>query len=167
MLREIITFPDPRLKQQAREIQEPDQKIQNLAQDMAETMYENQGIGLAAPQVGELLSLITVDISGPENRDSLLVLLNPRIVQFEGRTQTEEACLSLPSFKTYVQRAQQLTVQGLDLEGKGVELEADGLLAICLQHEIDHLKGITLVEHASVLKRSMYQKKVKKWAQTA
>lgn len=167
MLREIITFPDPRLRQQVQKIQEPNQELRNLAQDMAETMYENQGIGLAAPQVGEPLSLITVDISGPETRDSLLVLFNPKIVHLQGRTQSEEACLSLPAFKTNVQRAQQITVQGLDLQGKELEIQAEDLLAICLQHEIDHLHGITLVDHASVLKRSMYQKKAKKWVQTA
>ncbi|MFP4214034.1 MAG: peptide deformylase [Desulfohalobiaceae bacterium] len=167
MLREIITFPDPRLNQQVQDIQTVDQDIQALARDMQETMYENQGIGLAAPQVGELLSLVTVDISGPETRDSLLVLLNPRIVHLQGKTQTEEACLSLPAFKTNVQRAQEITVQALDLEGRELEMQAEGLLAICLQHEIDHLQGITLVDHASTLKRSMYQKKARKWAQTA
>ncbi|MFW5992741.1 MAG: peptide deformylase [Desulfohalobiaceae bacterium] len=167
MLREIITFPDPRLRQKVQKIQEPNQEIRDLAHDMAETMYENQGIGLAAPQVGEVLGLITVDISGPETRDSLLVMLNPRIVHLQGSTQSEEACLSLPAFKTNVRRAQQITVQGLDLQGKELEIQAEDLLAICLQHEIDHLHGITLLDHASVLKRSMYQKKVKKWVQTA
>ena len=164
MLHEILVYPDPRLKQQAQAIDRVDKKIQQLARDMAETMYENKGIGLAAPQVGELVSLITVDISGPEKQESLLTVLNPTIVSTQGKKQSEEACLSLPAFKTNVARAEQIRVQGLDLQGKKLDLHAQGLLAICLQHEIDHLQGVVLVDYASTLKRGMYTKKAKKWA---
>ncbi len=166
MLREIITYPDPRLEKKVLEIQTLDKRVKHLARDMTETMYENYGIGLAAPQVGELMSLITVDISGPENQDSLLVLANPKITHSQGRVQSEEACLSLPAFKVNVPRAEKITLRGWDLQGQEVELQAEGLLAICLQHEIDHLHGVVLVDYASVLKRSLYQKKAKKWAQT-
>ncbi len=162
MVLEIKTYPDPVLKAQAEPIDAITEDVRALASNMAETMYENNGIGLAAPQVGQSCRLITVDISGPENRNDLRVVLNPCIAVREGQTELEEGCLSLPGFKTRVPRAEKVTLTGQDLEGQDIEIEAEGLLAVCLQHELDHLEGMVLLDHASRLKRAMYQKKIKK-----
>jgi peptide deformylase len=134
---------------------------------MAQVMYDNQGIGLAAPQVGHSLRLITVDVSGPEQRTELMTLVNPEIQWREGETEMEEGCLSIPEFKIRIKRAAKVRVQGLDLNGQAQDLEADGLLAVCLQHEIDHLQGKVILDYASRLKRSMYDKKVSKWRKTS
>ena len=162
MVREIKTYPDPALEAKAEPIESITDDVKALANDMAETMYENNGIGLAAPQVGQSCRLIIVDISGPEHREDLKVVLNPRIDFKEGQTEIEEGCLSLPGFKTKVTRADKVTLTGLDLEGQEVSIQAEGLLAVCLQHELDHLEGTVLLDHASRLKRSMYRKKMKK-----
>jgi peptide deformylase len=130
---------------------------------MIQTMYEKQGIGLAAPQVGHSCRLITVDVSGPESRTELNVLINPVIEEQEGETEFEEGCLSLPEFHTKTKRSTHVIVSGLDLKGQTQKIEAQGLLAICLQHELDHLQGTLLLDHAGRLKRSMYDKKVRKW----
>jgi peptide deformylase len=162
MVREIKTYPDPVLAARTEPVEDITDEIRELAQDMAETMYENNGIGLAAPQVGQTCRIITVDTSGPENRDDLLVVLNPVITSAEGQIQYEEGCLSLPGFKSKIQRAEKVVLNGLDLEGQEISIEADGLLAVCLQHEVDHLEGTVLLDRSSRLKRSMYQKKIKK-----
>jgi peptide deformylase len=139
-----------------------DATIQDLARDMTETMYQNKGIGLAAPQVGEACRLITVDITGPEEQNGLIVLINPTIVSGSGETETEEGCLSLPGFKGTVSRYAEVVVKGLDSQGQEQTVEADGLLAVCLQHEIDHLEGCLLLDRVSRLKRKMYERKAKK-----
>ena len=162
MVREIKTYPDPVLEAKAEPIETITDDVKVLAKDMAETMYENNGIGLAAPQVGRSCRLIIVDISGPEHRQDLKVVLNPCIDFKDGQAEIEEGCLSLPGFKTKVTRAEKVTLTGLDLEGQEISIQAEGLLAVCLQHELDHLEGTVLLDHTSWLKRSMYCKKMKK-----
>ena len=159
----ICTYPDPVLARRAEPVAEISEEVRQLASDMVETMYANQGIGLAAPQVGKSWRLITVDISGPENQIELVTLVNPEIQWRDGETETEEGCLSVPEFRSKVQRAAKVRVTGQDLDGNAVDMEADGLLAVCLQHEIDHLEGTIILDHVSRLKRSMYTKKVSKW----
>lgn len=161
MIREIYTYPHWVLNTQTQKIQECNKDIINLARDMQETMYYNNGIGLAVPQVGETCQIITVDVENTQN--GLITLINPRILEKRGSVESEEACLSLPGFKLKVNRAEEVLVAGLDLEERKKEMHASGLLAICLQHEIDHLNGKTLLDHASKLKRNMYEKKIQKW----
>lgn len=166
MARQLVTYPNEVLCENARPVQNVDDYIKELADDMAHVMYENRGIGLAAPQVGEGLRLITVDISGPDKKEELMVLVNPEIVEEEGETESEEGCLSVIGYKTYVKRAEKVRVKATDLEGKPVDIEADDLLAICLQHEIDHLDGILFIDRISRLKRKFYDKKITKWLKT-
>lgn len=163
MIREILTYPDDVLAGKARVIEEITPEIRELIEDMVETMYEGDGVGLAAPQVGETIRLITVDPSGPKVRDQLMVLVNPEIVSCEGTVTSDEGCLSVPGFNCKVKRHEKVTVKGLDPEGKEVCVEADDFLAIVLQHELDHLEGRIILDHAGRLKRSMYEKKLKKW----
>ncbi len=163
MILDIKTYPHPVLLRQAEPVRDITQEVQTLAQDMVETMYEKQGIGLAAPQVGHSCRLITVDISGPDSRSDLNILINPQIEDREGETEHEEGCLSLPEFTGKTKRSTRVIVRGLDLEGQDKRIEAEGLLAICLQHEIDHLQGTLLLDRSGRLKRSMYEKKVRKW----
>lgn len=163
MKREILVYPDPRLAQKSEAIQEVTPEIRKLADDMVETMYEGDGIGLAAPQVGECRRLITVDITGPSLREDLRVILNPEIVSAEGEVDSEEGCLSVRELRAKVKRAEKVRVKGMDLDGNPVDIDADGILAICLQHEIDHLNGTLFIDRLSRLKRSFYDKKVKKW----
>ncbi len=163
MKREIRIYPDPVLQQKCEPVQQITGEIEGLARDMVETMYEDDGIGLAASQVGESPSLITVDVTGPQRRQELLVMLNPRIVFREGEMVQEEGCLSLPEFKSPIRRSEKVSVDWLDLEGNSRRTDAEGLLAACLQHEIDHLNGILLLDRVSWLKRSMYVKKMKKY----
>lgn len=163
MVLEILKYPNPILTQKAKEIEEITPEIRKLAEDMAETMYEKRGIGLAAPQVGECCRLIAVDVSGPEERAELMFLVNPVIVSREGEIEDEEGCLSVVQFRAKVKRAEKVVVKAKDLDGKEVEVPADGLLAVCLQHEIDHLDGVLFIDRISRLKRALYDGKVKKW----
>ncbi len=140
-----------------------DDHIRELSKDMTRIMYENRGIGLAAPQVGESLRLITVDISGPDKRESLMVLVNPEILESHGECDSEEGCLSVVGYQSVIKRAEKVRVRAKDLEGKEVVLEADGLLATCLQHEIDHLEGVLFIDRISRLKRKFYDKKLARW----
>jgi peptide deformylase len=158
----ILRFPDPRLKKVAARVVNIDDGISRLARDMAETMYEAPGIGLAATQVDVHLRLIVVDAS--ETRDQLLVLINPEIVAQEGSQKCEEGCLSVPGIYDRVERAEQVVVRYLDLEGREQTVEASGLLAVCLQHEIDHLQGRVFVEHLSQLKQLRIRNKLAKQA---
>lgn len=162
MVKEIKVFPDPVLYRKNENIDRITEAIRDLARDMTETMYEKGGIGLAAPQVGENCQLITVDVSGPQRREDLLVMVNPEIVTTSGDVESEEGCLSLPDFKGTVPRAEEITVSWRDLDGGIRELRASGLLACCLQHEIDHLRGMLLVDQVGRLKRNMYEKKMRK-----
>jgi len=159
----IITYPNEILARKSEPVQAIDEDLKKLAQDMVETMYENKGIGLAAPQVGKNLRLITVDISGPEKREDLMILVNPEIVEKEGEVEGEEGCLSVIGYRARVKRAARVKVKAKNLEGEDIELEAEELLAICLQHEIDHLDGILFIDRISRLKRNLYDKRLQKW----
>lgn len=155
----IRTYPDPVLKEECPPVEAVTQDIRRLLDDMAETMYLNSGIGLAAPQVGKKLRLIVVDVQRGEQGDTLLKLVNPRILNKEGRTKSEEGCLSCPDLLVDVSRFERVTVEALLPDGRETTIEAEGLLAICLQHEIDHLNGVLLVDRLSSLRRSLYRKK--------
>lgn len=164
MKRDLRVYPDPVLAEQAKDISEITPELKQLAEDMAETMYANEGIGLAAPQVGESCRLVVVDITGPDKREDLRILVNPVISRRSDDTvESEEGCLSVAGYRAKVKRAAEVTVEATDLEGNPVTIEADELLAICLQHELDHLEGTLFIDHISRLKRTMYDKKVKKW----
>lgn len=156
----ILRFPDPRLHKVAAPIATIDDGIRRLAQDMAETMYEAPGIGLAATQVDVHQQLIVIDTS--ETRDALLVLINPEILAREGAQVGEEGCLSVPGIYDKVERAERVTVRYLDLDGQTQTLSADGLLAVCIQHEIDHLNGKVFVDHLSQLKQTRIRSKLAK-----
>lgn len=161
---EILTYPNPLLATNARDIPEVTDAIRKLAQDMAQVMYTNEGIGLAAPQVGQLVRLIVVDVTGPQERKKLFSLVNPVVhIISDELTEYEEGCLSVPHFRTNISRPGNVMVSALDLSGAPVEIEAEGLLAVCLQHEIDHLNGTLILDHTSRFKRSLYERKVKKW----
>ncbi len=158
----ILHYPDPRLHQVSEPVTEVDASIVQLASDMAETMYAAPGIGLAAPQVGVLKRIIVVDIS--KDKDQLMVLINPEIIKKEGQVEYEEGCLSVPGIYELLvnKRAERIRVRALGVDGKRFELEADDLLAICLQHEIDHLDGKLFVDYLSELKRTRIRNKLKK-----
>ena len=156
----ILRYPDPRLKKVAAPIEKVDESIRKLARDMAETMYEAPGIGLAATQVDVHRQLIVMDIS--ETRDELLVLVNPVLVESDGVQVCEEGCLSVPGIYDKVERAEHVVVNYLDLAGMTQTISADGILAVCLQHEMDHLLGRVFVEHLSALKQARIKAKLAK-----
>ena len=159
-IRNILHFPDPRLRQIAAPVDTVDDEIRQVVDDMAETMYDAPGIGLAATQIDMHKRVIVIDIS-PE-RDSLLVLINPEITAGEGKQTLEEGCLSVPGIYEKVTRFEKITVRALDRDGKPFELEADELLAVCIQHEIDHLDGKVFVDYLSPLKQQRIDKKLQK-----
>jgi peptide deformylase len=156
----ILRFPDPRLKKIAAPVLRVDENIRRLARDMAETMYEAPGIGLAATQVDVHKQVIVIDAS--ETRDQLLVLVNPELVESDGVQMGEEGCLSVPGIYDKVERAEHVVVRYLDLNGQSQTVSAEGLLAVCLQHEIDHLQGRVFVEHLSTLKQMRIKSKMLK-----
>lgn len=158
----ILRYPDPRLKTIAAPIDKIDDGIRRLARDMAETMYEAPGIGLAATQVDVHKRLIVIDAS--ETRDGLLVLINPELIERDGVQVCEEGCLSVPGIYDKVERAERVVVRYLDLDGQEQTISADGLLAVCLQHEMDHLVGKVFVEHLSMLKQMRIKNKLAKQA---
>ncbi len=159
-LLKILHYPDKRLHTVARPVEVVDDAIRQLAADMAETMYAAPGIGLAATQVDRHIQMIVVDVSA--KRDDLRVFINPEIVEAEGEAVNEEGCLSVPGIYDKVKRAQRIKVRALNLQGEPFELEADGLLGVCIQHEIDHLKGKVFVEYLSRLKQDRIKQKLKK-----
>lgn len=161
-LLEIRKYPDEVLKKKANPITEINGDLQKLIDDMIETMYKANGIGLAAPQVGVLKRLIVVDTSPRENGQSLIVLINPQIIYDEGDILSEEGCLSLPGFITRLNRKDKVIVRGLDRRGKELEIEASGLLSRAVQHEIDHLDGTLLIDRISALKRELFRRKYQK-----
>jgi peptide deformylase len=162
--REVLQFPDPRLKRASEPVEEIDDATRELASDMLEVMYDEPGIGLAAPQVGEPIRLIVVDTEWTEDGADRapLVLVNPEILESEGTIVWTEGCLSVPDFQAEVERSQKVRVRGLDLDGNEVTEDAEDLRAVCFQHEIDHLDGILFIDRISRLKRSLYVKKRKK-----
>ncbi len=154
----ILNYPDPRLHKVAKPILKVDDEIRQLVKDMAETMYAAPGIGLAATQVDRHIQLIVIDTSKEQN--DLLVLVNPNIIAKSGEQEHEEGCLSVPGVYETVTRAEAITVEALDQHGKKFKLNADGLLAVCIQHEMDHLQGKVFVEYLSPLKRNRIKTKM-------
>lgn len=163
MILDICKWPDDVLAMKAERIEEVTPELQELIDNMIETMYESDGVGLAAPQVGESIRLIVVDQTGPKIRGDLRVIVNPEIIECDGEVDSEEGCLSCPELNISVKRKQRVKVVGLDRDGNEVVIESDGFLAIVLQHEIDHLNGITLADQVGRLKKAMYRKKAMKW----
>ncbi len=157
---DILTFPNPRLRNVAKPVAQVDDRIRRYIDDMFETMYAAPGIGLAAIQVDIPLRLVVIDIS--DNQDQPLCLINPEILWREGEEQMDEGCLSVPGFYEPVIRAERLRVRALDRDGQPFELETGGLLAVCIQHEIDHLDGKLFVDYLSSLKRQRIRKKLEK-----
>ena len=159
----ILTYPDNILRQPTNELDNIDGEVQKMIDQMAATMYDAPGVGLAAIQVGWNKSVLIYDVSPSEQGRSLQVLINPRIVGHEGELLSEnEGCLSVPEFRADVKRFASIIVEGVDREGSPVKLEAEGMLAIVLQHEIDHLKGKLFIDHISALKRQLYTRRMKK-----
>jgi peptide deformylase len=163
-LRHVLQFPDPRLKEVSEPISEVTDEIRELARDMCDVMYDEPGIGLAAPQLGEAIRMIVVDTEWTEEdaERNPLVLINPEIVERDGKVTWNEGCLSVPDFTADVERAARVKLRALDLDRKPVEIDAEELQAVCFQHEIDHLDGILFIDRISRLKRSLYVKKRKK-----
>jgi peptide deformylase len=158
----VLRYPDPRLHKKAAAVTLVDNSVRRLAADMLETMYAAPGIGLAATQVDVHKQLIVIDVS--EDKSSPIVLINPEIVSREGDMEGEEGCLSVPGIYETVKRAEHVSVRALDLGGKAIEFEADGLLSVCVQHEIDHLLGKVFVEYLSQLKQTRIKTRLAKQA---
>ena len=159
---EILHFPDPILKQKTRPVQKIDPSFQQLVQDMVETMYAAPGVGLAAPQVGHPLRLAVIDVTPANQPKNLLILINPEIVATEGECTWDEGCLSLPECNGEVKRSKKVVVRYQNLRGQTEEVVGEDLLAIALQHEIDHLNGVLIIDHFSPLKRRLIKKKFQK-----
>jgi peptide deformylase len=157
---DILNYPDPRLHTVAKPVKGVDTKLLRLIDDMAETMYAAPGIGLAATQVNQHIQLIVMDIS--ETKDDLLVFINPQITEKDGEQVYEEGCLSVPGIYENVTRAEHITVKALGKDGKEFSLKADGLLSVCIQHEMDHLLGKVFVDYLSPLKRNRIKTKMVK-----
>lgn len=159
-LLEILHFPDPRLRIQAKPVKQVDENISKIVDDLFETMYEAPGIGLAATQVNIHLRIIVIDLSAEKNQP--LCLINPLILNSEGVTCTEEGCLSVPGIFESVERAEQITVQALNQQGESYTLTTENLLSVCIQHEMDHLQGKLFVDYLSLIKRERIRKKLLK-----
>lgn len=174
----ILTFPDPRLREVAKPVTEFGPKLKKFTQDMMDTMYDANGIGLAAPQVGELIRLLVID-TRPRDEESRrykleemgdlerevaqpLVLINPEIIRGEGKTTFDEGCLSVPGYFETVERFMVVEVKAFDVNGKEFRLKTDGLLAICIQHEMDHLEGTLFIDHLSFIKGNKIKNQIKK-----
>jgi len=163
--RTIRTYPDPVLRNKTARVEKIDGSLDRLIQDMIETMHAAPGVGLAANQVGVPLQLAVIDLSGRENveqRHPLFVIINPEILSLEGSIVEEEGCLSIPDYSEKVKRAAKVKVRAQDRTGKPFEIEAEGLLAKALQHEIDHLNGLLFVDRLSPLKKSIFKRRFKK-----
>ena len=158
----ICTYPEEILRQPAEPVTDIDEEVVRLVDHMAETMYSAPGIGLAATQVGVAKQVLVADIAARKPESELIVLINPEIVAAEGEVFFEEGCLSVPDYQAEVKRHEKITVRGLNLEGEEVEIEAEGLLAIVLQHEIDHLNGLLFIDRLSRLKRDLYKRRLRK-----
>ncbi len=157
---EVLHFPDPRLRKKAVPVKNIDQGIKTLANDMLETMYDEGGIGLAATQVNVQKRVVVIDLSEQHNQP--MYLINPEILTKDGVEQMQEGCLSVPGYYDLVERAERVKFRYLDLDGQQQEIETDGLLAVCIQHEIDHLDGKLFIDYLSPLKRQRLRKKLEK-----
>ena len=157
---DILHFPDPRLRRRAEPVNVVDHDVRRLIDDMLETMYDAPGIGLSAPQVNIAKRVVTIDLS--KDRSAPLCLVNPEIRSVSGETETEEGCLSVPGVYEIVKRPERVRICALDRDGRSREIEAEGVLAVCIQHEIDHLDGRLFVDHLSRLKRQRIRKRAEK-----
>jgi len=169
-IRDIRIYPDPVLRAKSVRVGAIDDKVKRLIEDMIETMHAAPGVGLAANQVGVSLQLAVIDLSGQEDearRYPLLVLINPEMLSSEGSVADEEGCLSIPEYTETVKRAAKVKVRALDRSGKPFELEAQGLLAKALQHELDHLNGLLLIDRLSPLKKSIFKRRYRKASASA
>ena len=162
---EILSFPDDRLRTQAKKVKQVDNKVRQLLDDMLETMYDAPGIGLAATQVDVHQRIVVIDVS--KEKDQPLCLINPEIIEKDGEEECEEGCLSVPGIYETVRRADHIKVRALDRDGNEFELEAGDLLAVCIQHELDHLDGKLFVDYLSPLKRQRIRKKLEKQKKAA
>ncbi len=163
-IQKIVQYPDPVLRNQTEKITIFDKDLATLAQDMADTMFDAPGVGLAAPQIGKSIKLIVIDTTvNKEGEKQYMAMVNPEIIAHEGTQVDEEGCLSIPELTSNVARFQSITVSYRNLQGEAHEISAENRLAVILQHEIDHLNGILFLDHLSHLKRTLYKKKVKKW----
>lgn len=165
MIRTILTYPDPELKKKSAPVAIITDAVRELARDMAETMYNAPGVGLAAPQVGVHQRVIVIDISASDEPQDLIIAINPVIVHAEGQAYEEEGCLSVPKYAANVRRHASVVVKALDLDGTEKTWHAEELLAIAFQHEIDHLDGILFIDHLSPLKRDLFQRRARKMAE--
>lgn len=157
---EVLHFPDPRLRKKALPVETIDDSIKKLASDMLETMYAEGGIGLAATQINVQKRVVVIDLS--EQRNEPIYLINPEIISTEGVEQMQEGCLSVPDFYEMVERAEKVRFRYLNLDGETIEVNAEGLLAVCIQHEIDHLNGKLFIDYLSPLKQQRLRKKLEK-----
>jgi peptide deformylase len=162
MIHPIVKYGDPVLEAPAKPVEKFDEEFKTLVNDMFESMYAAQGVGLAAPQIGLSIRLAVIDVTNGKNPEAKLVLANPEIIHAEGEQREEEGCLSIPGFRGFVARPQYVTVRALDLEGKPFEMRGERLLARAFCHEIDHLNGILFINHLSLLKRDMIKRKIRK-----
>jgi len=161
-IRQVLSYPDKRLRVRARPVEKVDAAIRRLIDDLAETMYAEPGIGLAAPQLGEALRIFVIDLASPKGGE-LQVFVNPRIVRAEGEIVWKEGCLSFPGISEEVTRAMSVRVEALDRDGKPFSLDATELLAVAIQHESDHLDGKLLIDRVSFLKKRMIRRQMAKW----
>jgi peptide deformylase len=159
-LLQILAYPDPRLRKVAAPVAAVTAEVERLIRDMAQTMYAAPGVGLAATQVDVHKRVVVIDVS--DTRDQLLVFVNPQILAADGESEVEEGCLSVPGYYDRVRRAERVRVRALDAKGEPFELEADGMLAVCIQHEMEHLEGRIFVDHLSPLKQSRLAARLRK-----
>jgi len=164
-IRTILHYPDKRLRNPGAKIEKVTPEIQQLVDDMAETMYAAPGVGLAATQIGEPYQLFVVDVAEQDQPSDLKVFINPEILERHDEVTWTEGCLSFPGITEDVDRAARVRVRALDREGKPFELEAEGLLAVAIQHEFDHLQGVLMIDHLGPLKKRMVDRKMKKRAE--
>ena len=164
MILPILKYGKPELKRVSDPVNAFNGDLEALARNMVETMYSAPGIGLAAPQVGLNIRLATVDLSVGEDEKQLITICNPEIVSVEGEQKSEEGCLSIPEFTDTIVRPKKMVVRGQSIHGEEMVIEADGLLARCFSHEIDHLNGILFIDHLSPLKRNLIRNKIRKLA---
>jgi peptide deformylase len=164
MLRTILHYPDPRLREKAKPVAEVTPEIKKLTEDMAETMYAAPGVGLAATQIGEPYRIFVIDTANDDEPSQLRVFINPEILERHDAITWEEGCLSFPGITEEIDRAAKVKVRALDENGKPFELEAEGLLAVAVQHEYDHLDGVLMIDHMGMLKKRIVDRKMRKRA---
>ena len=164
MILPILKYGAPELRTVSKKVESFDGELEKVVRNLFDTMYGSPGIGLAAAQIGLNIQLATIDLSVGEDADKRIVLCNPEIISVEGEQKSDEGCLSIPDFTDTVTRPEKITVRGLDMHGEELTIEAEGLLARCLSHEIDHMNGVLFIDHLSSLKRTLIRNKIKKLA---